>query len=152
MGERLNVVFHAESSDAPYCLLALGGGPGRIIMPKLLTALADTVIAHSWGGQPTVSELAAALVKVLGSAAHANLLPADSQWVAYLTVHVRRIEDAFRLSCHTMDFAAISPGLAQDLDELEADDEEDPDPLSKIDGFEGTAEELKERVLRIEWD
>jgi hypothetical protein len=146
MSERLNVFFTEEATGTPYCLLALKDlDLTAPVMPRLLTALINTLEAQSHTDAPTMGALAAELVSVLSAQARAELQPSTSQWIADLTVTVRRVGEEFRLSCKTQDFAAISPKLAADLANIEAS------PIETLDGFEGNAAQLRDLVNQVDW-
>jgi hypothetical protein len=146
MSERLNVTFSDESTGEPYCLLAVRDlDMESPVMPRLLTSLVETIEEQSQMGQPTISALAADVVRVLASQASADLLPPTSEWIAELTVNVRRAADEFRVSCKTMDFGAINEALAADLAGL------DESPIESLNGFEGNAEQLRDLLDQVDW-
>jgi hypothetical protein len=146
MSERLNVIFTEEATGAPYCLLALKDlDVNAPVMPRLLTALINTLEAQSHTDAPTMGSLAAELVSVLSAQARAELQPSTSLWIADLTVIVRRVGEEFYISCKSSDFGATIPALAADLANFEAS------PIESLDGFEGNARQLRDLVNQVDW-
>ena len=146
MSDRLNLVFHHESTGDPYCLLAVRElGMDDPLLPRLLTSLIASVENQSRAGQPCMSALAADLVKVMASQAGADLLPPSCPWLAVLTISIRRVGSEFRLACKTLDFGAISETLAEKLAEF------DDGPLEVFNGFEGHVRQFRQLVEQVKW-
>ena len=143
MSDRLNIIFHEEAAGKAYCLLALRNlefDTEQAPLQRLLTAMIERIDEHSQGAEPCMSALAADIVTTLASESQdADLLPADAPWLADITVHIRRVDGEFLLSCSKMDLSHLQlPNTG-------------PDRLDAIDGFEGNADQLQDVVEQIDW-
>lgn len=143
MSDRLNIIFHDETTGEAYSLLALRNLAIEADEPplqRLLNLLIERIDEHSAVENPTMAALAADVVRALASESEgAHLLPAAAAWLADITVRIRRIDGEFRLSCKTLDLSHL------ELPDLDAD------PIDAIDGFDGNAEQLQDLVEQIDW-
>jgi len=143
MSDRLNIIFHDETTGDAYCLLALHDLAFEADEPplqRLLNLLIERIDEQAALEAPTMAALAADTVRALASeSVGAHLLPAAAAWLADITVRIRRIDGEFRLSCKTMDLSDLNlPDLGTD-------------PVDAFDGFEGNAEQLQDLVEQIDW-
>jgi len=143
VSDRLNIIFHDETTGDAYCLLALRNlafEAHEPVLQRLLNLLIERIDEHSALEDPTMAALAADAVRALASESQgAALLPAEAAWLADITVRIRRVDGEFRLSCKTMDLSHL------ELPDFGAD------PIDAIDGFEGNTEQLQDLVEQIDW-
>jgi hypothetical protein len=146
MSNRLNLIFHYDSSNIPYCLLAVRdfAADDDLLLPRLLTSLLASIENQTRSRNPCISALAADVVKVMASQGRAYLLPPNSDWRAVLTISIRQVQREFRLACKTLDFGELGATIAEKPAINDS-------PLEMLNGFEGNVRQLQQVVEQVKW-